>query len=65
MYSSACRLKSQRQKVPIRSTKGLKTKPKTKTPPLTGIIYINASRNTEMYFSNAGVGSAERVHGNH
>lgn len=51
-------------KGPHQKHKRNKNQSKPQTPPLTGIIYINAPRNTEMYFSNAGVGAAEKNNGN-
>lgn len=51
-------------KGPHQKYKRNKNQSKSKTPPLTGIIYRNAPRNTEIHFSSAGVGAAERAHGN-
>lgn len=51
-------------KAPHQKYKRIKNQTKTKTPPLTGIIYINASSQNKMYFSNAEVGAAERSRGN-
>lgn len=50
-------------KGPHQKYKRNKNQSKPQTPPLTGNIYINAPRITEMYFSNAGAGAAERAHG--
>lgn len=51
-------------KGPHQKYKRIKNQTRAETPPLTGIIYINASSKTKMCFSIAGVGAAGRAGGN-